>query len=76
MAALDVNRNFRDSTASQLVAGAQAILDDPAVTQAEAVTYIKQLAQGIRTLTNQVDSLANQNIALTRLLLEQLDATE
>lgn len=75
-AALDTDRIFRDSTTTQLLAGAQSIIDDPTITQAEAITYVRQLATGVRSLTNQVNALSRQNIALIRLALRLLDATD
>lgn len=63
-AALATDRNFRDVIVPQLLAGANA----------NATTA--QLAQAVRTLTNQVDSLTRQNIGLIRLAQRLLDGTD
>lgn len=75
-AAYAVNRNFRDNLSPQLLTGADVIVNDPTITQAEAVGYIRDLARAVRVLTSQVESLARQNIALGRIVLADLDGTE
>lgn len=75
-AALDVDRNFRDTVTPQLLAGAQAIIDDPAITQAEAVAYVRDLARAVRALANQTQALAAQNIGLIRLAQRLLDTAD
>lgn len=72
VAALDADRNFRDVTAASLVSGADAIIANPALTQAN----MRSLAQGVKALTNQVESLSRQNIALIRLAQNLLDAPD
>ncbi len=75
-AALDTNRTFRDTTSDQLVAGAQLIIDDASMTQAEVVTYVRDLARAVKTLTNHVEALSRQNIVLIRMAVQQLEGTE
>lgn len=70
--ALATDRNFRDSTAASLVSGADAIIANPAVTQAN----IRSLAQGVKALANQCEALSRQNIALIRLAQNLLDAAD
>ena len=74
--ALDTDRNFRDVITPQLLSGANAIINDPGITQAEAITYVVNLATAVRSLTNQVESLTRQNIALIRLAQDILDGTD
>jgi len=71
-AALDTDRNFRDNTVAQLVAGADAIIATPTVNQAN----IRELARGIKSLANQCDALTRQNIGLIRLAQNLLDSTD
>lgn len=70
--ALEVDRNFRDVTAANLVSGADAIITTPALTQAN----MRSLAQGVKALTNQCEALSRQNIALIRLAQNLLDAAD
>ncbi len=73
--ALDANRTFRDTTVTQLRAGAQKIIDDASITSGEVPGYLKDLATGVRTLTNHLDMVNKENIHLIRLVLRLLDST-
>lgn len=70
--ALATDRTFRDATAASLVSGADAIIANPALTQAN----MRSLAQGVKALTNQCEALSRQNIALIRLAQGLLDAAD
>lgn len=70
--ALATDRTFRDTTAANLTTGADAIITTPALTQAN----VRSLAQGVKALTTQVESLSRQNIALIRLVLRLLEAVD
>lgn len=70
--ALATNKTFYESTAPQLVAGADSIIAAPTLTQAN----IRSLAQGIKALANQLDAQARQTNVLIRLQLRELDTTD
>lgn len=72
MAAVGADRAFRDTTAKQIADAATAIITDPANNK----TNIQALAQAVKALTNQVESLSRQNIVLFRLALRLTDATD
>lgn len=81
--ALDTNRNFRDNIVAQLLGpadgsggGANGIILDASITQAEAIAYVRQLAQAVKALTNQADALTRQMIGMARIVLEDRDGTD
>lgn len=74
--ALADNRNFRTSIVPQLLAGADTIINDDSITQAEAIAYVRDLARAVKSLANQADTQAAQIIALGRLVVQDLDAAD
>lgn len=74
-AALNTDRNYRDSISPQVQTGANNIINDATITQTEAIQYVRDLATAVRTLNSQVTALTNQNIGLIRLVQRLLDAT-
>lgn len=70
-AALATNTAWRTNTLPQVISGADAIINNATATARE-----KQLANGIKTLANQVGALTAQNNALIRLEIEDLTATD
>lgn len=75
-AAVGTDQNFRDVITPQLLTGANNIINDPTITQAEAIQYVRDLATAVRSLTNQVDSLTRQNIGLIRLTQNLFDSAD
>lgn len=70
--ALVTDRTFRDTTARQLIAGANAIIATPTPTQAN----MRALAQEVKALATQVQALSAQNVGLIRLSQRLLDAAD
>lgn len=71
--ALADNRSFRTNVVPQILAGADTIVNDASITQAEAITYVRDLARAVRSLANQADAQAGQIIALGRLVVQDLE---
>lgn len=70
--ALGTNRTFREQTVPQIVAGAEAIIANPTLTQAN----MRALAQGLKAVTNQMDAVTQQSSGLIRLAQNMLDAVD
>lgn len=67
--ALQTNLTFKNTTGPQVVTGADAIINS-----ATTSTVQKDLARGIKTLANFAMTLSEENNALIRLELNQMDA--
>lgn len=67
------NTTYRNTTAGNVNTQAQAIRDDTSFTTAERDTYIRQEAQGIQTVNNQVSALSAQVNGLIDMVLKLMN---
>lgn len=67
------NTTYVDTTSAQVQTQTQAIRDDTNITTTDLQNYVKQLAQGVQVLNNQVTPLTRQNNAIILMLLRLMN---